>query len=203
MLKSEFEKRHGRIYAYKDAIVDGYISPLAKKYDLMNDDQPAPVWHVVKNMPDSHFGHLNLESIQEIFNHLENIKSKELRNYYLGVLDHRFFSNGWGWFSRGGHGLSTSPRSISEIPKSERETAVRVLRCLKRGFSKYNYHPIHGKKEIIDTLIKRYGGTTDKLSSLRAAKARVDAASKLPRKLKKRVKNGFFDKLFVKESKEK
>lgn len=199
MLKSEFEKRHGRVY--DTAAVDSDItSRLVKKYDLTNPNQPASIWHIVKNMPNSHFSNLDLEAIQEIFKHLENVAPKELRDYYLNKLDHRFFSNGWGWFSRSGHGLNTSPRNVSDIPKTEKETAVRVLKCLKRGFSKYHYHPVYGKTEYIDNLIKRYGGTTDKLASLRAAKARVDAADKLPRKLKKRVQNGWFNKLFEKGS---
>lgn len=195
MLKSDFEKRHGRIW-YRDAIVAGYITELTKKYDLENLDQPAAVWHVVQNMPDSHFSHLDLGAIQIIFKYVDDIKPKQLRNYYLGTLDHRFFSHGWGWFSRGGRGLSTSERSVSEIPEDEKKTAVRVLKCLKLGFSKCGYHAIYGKKSVIDSYIKEYGGKIgDNTASLKLAKAKIEQSDKLPRKLKKRVKQGWLSKL--------
>lgn len=200
MLKSEFEKRHGAIYRYRDAIVDGYITEFTKKYDLENLDQPAPVWHVVKNMPDSHFSVLDLGAIQEIFEHAGDIQPKELRNYYLRTLDHRFFSSGWGWFSRGGRGLSTFERSISQIPDDEKKVAVRVLKCLKHGFTKLNYRPVYGKTVYINRLIREYGGTIDSHASLRAAAAKIEKADKLPRKLKKRVKSGFFDRFLSKDS---
>ena len=198
MLKSEFEKRHGRIWGYSNAIVTGYITEFTKKYDLENKNQPAPVWHVVKNMPDSQFTVLDLGAIQEIFKHLENVQPKPVRDYYLKTLDHRFFASGWGWFSRGGRGLSTFPRSISEIPDDEKKLAVRVLKCIKQGFMKYNYKAIYGRPERIKSLIKEYGGAVDgKMANYRAAKKKIEESTKLPRKTKKRVKAGWLDRMFA------
>lgn len=205
MLKSEFEKRHGKIYGYRNAIVDGWITPLTKKYDLENMDQPASIWHIVQNMPDDHFGKLDLKAIQTIFEHLGNVNPKELREYYLKTLDHRFFSSGWGWFDRGGRGLSTFVRPIEKIPEDEKKLAVRVLKCLKQGFKKYRYSPAYGNIKYIDSLILSYDGTLNGVADYKKGQAKIQEAisegKKLPRKKKKEVKKSGIWTLFSDRSK--
>jgi len=193
MLKSEFEKRHGKIYGYRDAIVDGRLTDLTEKYDLQNQDQPASIWYVVQNMPGSHFTKLDLKAVQTIFEHLDNVNPKELRDYYLHTLDHRFFSSGWGWFSRGGQGGSTFVRPVSKFSEDDKKLAVRVLKCLKRGFKKYKYSPVYGNTKLINTLIMDYGGILgSNVADYQKGQKKIQEAllkdAKIPRKLKKEAK---------------
>ena len=199
MIKSEFEKRHGKIQ-YSNAVVH-WPNETTKKYNMADEDQPAHIWYIVQNMPESHFGRLNLQSIQTIFKYLAQEPRKPVRDYYLGVLDHRFFSDGWGWFSRHGYGLSTSDRNIYQIPEEERNLAVKVLKCLKNGFKKFNFKPKYSDAKYINKLITEYGGTLMTKSDLEQAIQKIKIAEKLPRKLKKQVKKGFFEKLFANKSK--
>ena len=187
MLKKDFEARHGRIPT-RDAVID-YLPDTLIKYNLQSDSQPAHIWHIVQNMPGSHFSILDLEGVRTIFENLRYEQRKPVRDYYLGILDHRFFSSGWGWFSRGGRGLSTFTREIKDIPAEERALALKVLRTLRNGFDNNRYKPKYGTKKRINYYISAYGGAVNSSKkSYEDAKVKLMLADKLPRKKKKEIK---------------
>ena len=187
MLKKDFEARHGRIPT-RDAIID-YLPDTLIKYNLQSDSQPAHIWHIVQNMPGSHFSILDLEGVRTIFENLRYEQRKPVRDYYLGILDQRFFSSGWGWFSRGGRGLSTFTREIKDIPAEERALALKVLRTLRNGFDNNRYKPKYGTKKRINYYISAYGGVVNSSKkSYEDAQVKLMLADKLPRKKKKEIK---------------
>lgn len=187
MLKKDFEARHGRIPT-RDAVID-YLPDTLIKYNLQSDYQPAHIWHIVQNMPGSHFSILDLEGLRTIFENLRYEQRKPVRDYYLGILDHRFFSSGWGWFSRGGRGLSTFTREIKDIPAEERALALKVLRTLRNGFDNNKYKPKYGTKKRINYYISAYGGAVNgSKKSYEDAQVKLMLADKLPRKKKKEIK---------------
>lgn len=200
MLRKDFEARHGSVHS-KNAIID-HITTDANKYGLTSDNQPAHIWHIVQNMPHSHFSVLDLDGLRIIFENLKHESRKPVRDYYLEILDHRFFSSGWGWFSRGGRGLSTFPRDITDIPAEERAVAVKVLRTLRNGFENNKYKTKYSNKKYINQLIVSYGGTIgNSKAAFEAAQAKLAAADKLPRKTKKQAKKtGLWGKLFQSNS---
>ncbi|MBQ0013051.1 MAG: hypothetical protein KBS86_00560 [Proteobacteria bacterium] len=155
MLKADFEKKHKCKLPHDAAVgVDNY--DVAKQYGLLSLDQPAHIWHIVKNIPDDHFTHIDVKPVREIFKYLAMEKRKPVRDYYLSVLFERYFFCGWGWFSRAGSSMSAMHRDVFDIPDSERREALKVLRALKYGFKKYHYK----KYTVIDNYIVRYGGNT-------------------------------------------
>ncbi len=197
MLKAEFEKRHGKVFSNKAAIGVRNLE-IEEKYNLYNDDQPAPIWYIVQAMPDEHFKIIDLSKIKTIFEYVGQIKHKDLRNYYLAVLEDRFFSNGWGWFSRLGESLASRPRwnSVYEMPEATRLQALKALRCLKRGFMKHHYDGTYVDIYHINHLIQEYGGKkVDKKQTVQKATEKLNG--KLTRKQKKKVQ-GFVKTIFSK-----
>lgn len=197
MLKTEFEKKHGKVSSNKATIGVKNLG-VEKKYNLYKDDQPAAIWYIVQAMPDERFKVIDLSKIKTIFECVGQIKHKDLRDYYLAVLEDRFFSNGWGWFTRLGESLSARPRwnSVYAMPEVTRLQALKALRCLKRGFMKYHYNGTYVDIYHINHLIQEYGGKRlDKKQTMQKATEKLNG--KLPRKQKKKVQ-GFLKTIFSK-----
>lgn len=186
MLKKEFERRHGSIN-YHDATAggNGYVK-LPKKYNLLADDQPAAVWYIAQNMPFEKFNVLEVEPLRTIFEHMTEIKEKEVRDYYLGLIAYQYLNPTYGWFARGGRGLYTSAHKLSDLPESEKKIALTVLRILKREFMKYHYRNSYFDIHLINSMIRELGGAQDISKSFENAKTKVIV--KAPRKQKKELK---------------
>ncbi|MCQ2562496.1 MAG: hypothetical protein MJ158_02695, partial [Alphaproteobacteria bacterium] len=158
--------------------------------------QPAPIWYIVQAMPDERFSVINLSKIKTIFEYVGQIKHKDLRDYYLAVLEHRFFANGWGWFPRCGGSLSARERHISDMTEADKLQALKALRCLKRGFIKYHYNGQYVDIPHINRLIQEYGGLqVNKKQTMQKAAEKLKG--KLPRKQKKKAQ-GLLGMLFSK-----
>ena len=205
MKLSEFEKRHGKIGAsfasnhWNSRVADKYGITLSSK----DTDLPAHIWHIMQNMA-TYRSH-PLQSVQNIFQYLTSEPRKEVRDLFLKNLDGLFFADYWGYFSR------HDPKDYKFEDKKE---YIKVLRCIKDGFKKYKYFSDTTRNRYIDSLIlewrtpdskiENFKYATSKLnhkSNIKRATEKIQNADKLPRKLKKQVKKGFFGQLFVRDSK--
>ena len=179
MKKSEFEKRHGRIYM---APVSNWDGAIAKKYDLNNpNEQPAHIWYMMQNLT----GKLDLEIVQNFFKYLSSESRKEVREQYLRCLDYIYFAQGWGRLAR------ENPESLS---KEDQKEVVKLIKCINRGFKKYRFKPSYARN--INYWIIKFGGHIATKQDFETATKKIQNAEKLPRKLKKQVKKGFFGNLF-------
>lgn len=171
----------------RDAAIGVDYYDVAEQQGLVSSDQPAHIWHIVNNIPDDHFTRIDVKPVREVFKYLAMEKRKPVRDYYLSVLADRYFSSGWGWFSRSGSSLSGWHRNFSDIPDSERREALKVLHVLKHGFKKYRYRPkLRGRDIVIDHYIALYGEHTQQ------KKEQFNLASKNIRaKSNKRLKSVF------------
>lgn len=186
MLKKEFERRHGSI-SYHDATAggNGYVK-LPQKHNLLDEDQPAAIWYIAQNMPFEKFSVLKVEPLRIIFEHMTEIKEKEVRDYYLGLIARQYLNTPYGWFARGGRGLYSSSRELSDLHDSEKKVALTVLRILKREFMKYHYRDSNFNIHHINSMIRDLGGAQDTVKSFETAKAEL--INKVPRKQKKEQK---------------
>ncbi|MCL2629191.1 MAG: hypothetical protein FWD33_00625 [Alphaproteobacteria bacterium] len=159
MTKEQFEKKHGRVY--HNGIHIDHAPNDDLKAELLAEYQPEHRWMIAKHFPGSHFCSLGLHDLKIIFDNLKEETNANVIHYYLRYLDHRYFSCGWGWFSRGGQGLSTHNRSVSDIDKNERAEGVKVIKLFKEKFQEFGYYPKYGKMQYMNDLIVIYGGKVD------------------------------------------
>ena len=183
MLKSEFEKRHGKI---QPNFSHYWNTAIAKKYGVLktfdsNADQPAHIWHIIQNsMPKP-----TPETVQNVFQYLTSEQRKEVRDLFLQNLDGFYFADYWGYFSR------KDPKDYDEEEKKE---FVKILKIIKNGFKKYKYSSGTTRTHYIDRLITRYGGYKNSTAKQDFARGieKIKTAKKLPRKLKKEAKKPSF-----------
>lgn len=196
LTNEQFIEKHQLSMAFRRSLfVDGMICGRNFETELKSKLQPEHRWEIVTNFPDSHFGMIDIEKLEKVFSSLKKESNHEVLNYYLSVLDHRFFSMGWGWFERGGRGLSTFSRKASDISEKEKQTAVKTLKLLKKQFCEFGYRPVYGSIDIINTFIRIYGGTVksadqihcEKIDRIKAASGEINNGVKYPRKLKKYI----------------
>jgi hypothetical protein len=195
MKLSEFEKRHGKINdRFKSHFWNGKT---AQKYGLSlpytpDTDLPAHIWHIIKNMSDSVSTYSNMsEHVQNIFNYMASEKRKEVRDLFLNNMDGLYFSDYWGFF----RASQNNPDGCTDRTKKD---FIKALKCIKRGYKKYRHR---NNLPSIDSFIRFWGGApadrTTKKQALEQAAKKLQNGDKMPRKLKKQVKNqGFFNKLF-------
>ena len=186
MKKSEFEKRHGKVNPKHFA---NWNNTIAKKYGLVtfgkdDDDQPAHIWHILQNLN----GAIDLETVQNVFKYLSGESRKEVRDQYLRSLDYVYFADFWGRFSR---------MDAKDLSKERKTEIVKIIKTIKRGFQKYKFKP----SSDMNYWIIKFGGHITQKHDFEEGTKKLQNAEKLPRKLKKQVKKGFFEQLFGRGSK--
>ena len=205
MKLSEFEKRHGKIDAgfasnhWNRGVAHKYGITLSSK----DTDLPAHIWHIMQNMATYRLH--PLQSVQNIFQYLTSEPRREVRDLFLKNLDGMLFADYWGYFSR---------RDPKDYKFEDKKEYVKVLRCIKDGFKKYKYTSDTTRNRYIDSLILKWQIPNNKIesfkyairklnhkSNIERATAKIQKADKLPRKLKKQVRKGFFEQLFGRGSK--
>lgn len=171
-----------------------------RAYQVLTTEAPTKIrTQIVMLMPDSHFYDLHPDRIKAILELIKQEQNADVRRHYLSILDHRLFNDGWGWFWRGGRGLSTLTREIKDIPATEKADALQVLRTVKAFYRDLNFKPKYGTTAIINDYIRAYGGRvmsheekkTQAKARLTHAKAALEAGAKMPRKMKKAIQKTY------------
>ena len=149
----------------------------------------------IKLLPNDGFITLNKDNFKAMMKIIRDEPDKKLRKMYFSLVLDKLFATGWGWYGRLGKSLSSVRefRYANELPEKTRADALAVLRLVKNMHLELRYSPSY--IGIINHYIRDFGGNTIEHGSNKAKKEQFEMVTKklqmgekLPRKIKKQVK---------------
>lgn len=147
----------------------------------------------IKILPHDGFCTLNKDDFKVMMKIIRDEPDKKLRKIYFSLVLDKLFASGWGWYGRLGQSLSAM-RDIKyayQLPEKTRADALAVLRLIKSMHLELRYSPSY--MGIINHYIRDFGGNTMEQPQIKKEKfeivtKKLQAGEKLPRKLKKQIK---------------
>ncbi|HIU65335.1 MAG TPA: hypothetical protein IAC63_01705 [Candidatus Enterousia avicola] len=146
-------------------------------------------------LPRDGFCILKPDDFKKMIKIIHDEQDKKTKNVLFGEVLDKLFAGGWGWYMRYGQSLSSARpiRRAYQLPESERDKALKVLRMVKDMHIELRYKPSY--IGIINSFIREFGGKTvsreqqnqKQKEEFNKAISKIKSGSKMPRKLKKRL----------------
>lgn len=146
-------------------------------------------------LPNDGFITLNKDDFKAMMKIIRDEPDKKLRKMYFSLVLDKLFATRWGWYGRLGQSLSAMHdiKYAYQLPEKTRADALAVLRLVKNMHLELRYSPSY--IGIINHYIRDFGGNTIEHGGNKAKKEqfemvtkKLQTGEKLPRKLKKQIK---------------